>query len=144
MIIKNPDYVSLCFNLLMPGSYLWASPIFQLFDFLTIDILCITGNFGHFFGVLTCDFLLKLSQPGTGLFFVYLKIFPETLVFQEMSINILHAFDLQLPSFKTGARRTRICFVLNISRFFLWIKNEFLLRKSLSPLKGAICRWQLL
>ena len=38
----------------------WVSSIVQLFDFLTIDIdlLCITGNFGDSFDILTFDFLL--------------------------------------------------------------------------------------
>ena len=36
-----------------------VSSIVQLFDFLMIDILCITATFGHSFHILTFDFLLK-------------------------------------------------------------------------------------
>ena len=39
----------------------WVSSIVQLYDFLTIDILCIIGNSGHSFDILTVDFLNHLS-----------------------------------------------------------------------------------
>ena len=39
----------------------------QMFDFLTIVVLCITTNFGLLF-TLTFDFILKTPQPAIGLF----------------------------------------------------------------------------
>ena len=36
--------------------------ILQLFNFLKIDALCITTNFGHSFDILTFDFLNHLSK----------------------------------------------------------------------------------
>ena len=39
---------------------------------LTIDILCITANFGRSFDILIFDFLLKPPQPATRLFYVSL------------------------------------------------------------------------
>ena len=49
---------------------LWVSSIVQLFDFLTIDILCKSANFGHSFDILIFEFLLKPPQPSTGLFLI--------------------------------------------------------------------------
>ena len=63
--------------------------------------------FWTFFNVLTCAFLLKLAQPSTRLFFVYLKIFPETLVFQEMSINILHVVDCSSTQFQNWNKKNK-------------------------------------
>ena len=48
----------------------WVSSIVQQFDFLTINVLCITANFGHSFDILTFDFLLKPPQRSTWLFFL--------------------------------------------------------------------------
>ena len=48
----------------------WVSSIVQMFDFLTIDVLCITASIGHSFDILTFDFLLKPPQPTTELFYL--------------------------------------------------------------------------
>ena len=45
--------------------------IVQMFDFLTIDILYITGNSGHSFDILIFDFLLKPPEPSTAMFSVF-------------------------------------------------------------------------
>ena len=59
-------------ELLISSSFLWASFIVQLFDFLKIDISYITGNSGHFFDILTFDFLHKPPQPWHRVIFVFL------------------------------------------------------------------------
>ena len=47
-----------CFNLFMSGFFLWTSYLVLLFDFLTIEILYITGNFEYSFDIL----LLKTTS----------------------------------------------------------------------------------
>ena len=63
-------------SLTLSSSFSWASSIVQLFDFLKIDILYITGNFGHSFDILTFCLLLKPPQPSTGHFTFYFLLKP--------------------------------------------------------------------
>ena len=38
---------------------IWISSTVQLFNVLTIDVLCITADFGHYFDISTCGFLYR-------------------------------------------------------------------------------------
>ena len=50
---------------------LWVSSIVQLFDFLTIDILCITANLGHFLTFWYLTYYLNHPSPLNGYFSLY-------------------------------------------------------------------------
>ena len=65
----------------LPPTHLPTNPVksgisilkLWLYAFLAIDILCKTANFGHYFDILTFDFLLEPPEPSIGYF--HLAIF---------------------------------------------------------------------
>ena len=71
-----------------------------MFDFLTIDVLCMTANFGHAFDMSAFDFLLKPPQPSTGLFFhlIHARSIENTLAPPFLS----HPLDMQPDKLKVA------------------------------------------
>ena len=109
---------------------LWVSSLVQLFDFLKIDILCITANFGHFFDILIFDFPLKPPQPSTGLF---LPRLPD-----PVEVNSFSIYDWN----KQMQQHAAFLDALSTSLIHIYIKSSNIISQCLSFKTSLVLMWK--